>query len=80
MRGLAFVAGLSLVLFTALGALKTVVVPRAVSSFITRALFVYLARLFDWLAALKRRTTVTDAAAEAHTDSHRQHGIDIGIW
>lgn len=37
-------------------------------------------RLFDWLAASKRRTTVDDAEAEARTDAHRAHGIHIGIW
>jgi arylsulfatase A-like enzyme len=37
-------------------------------------------RLFDWLATLKRRTTVSDASVEARTDAHRRHGIDIGIW
>ena len=37
-------------------------------------------RLFDWLATLKRRTTVADAVVRQHTDAHRQHGIDIGIW
>ena len=37
-------------------------------------------RLFDWLATLKRRTTVTDAEVERRTDAHRGHGIHIGIW
>ena len=37
-------------------------------------------RLFDWLAACKRRTTVDDAEVEARTDAHRGHGIHIGIW
>ena len=37
-------------------------------------------RLFDWLADLKRRTTVTDAEVEAGTDTHRSRGIQIGIW
>jgi arylsulfatase A-like enzyme len=37
-------------------------------------------RLLDWLAASKRRTTVDDAGVEAHTDTHRAHGIHIGIW
>jgi arylsulfatase A-like enzyme len=37
-------------------------------------------RLFDWLAASKRRTTVDDAEVEARTDTHRRHGIHIGIW
>ena len=37
-------------------------------------------RLFDWLATRKRRTTATDADVERHTDTHRQHGIHIGIW
>ncbi len=37
-------------------------------------------RLFDWLASLKRRTTVTDERVEARTDAHRAHGIHIGIW
>jgi len=37
-------------------------------------------RLFDWLAALKRRTTVSDGTVEARTDAHRRHGVHIGIW
>jgi arylsulfatase A-like enzyme len=37
-------------------------------------------RLFDWLAAGKRRTTVDDALVEARTDAHRAHGIHIGVW
>jgi len=37
-------------------------------------------RLFDWLATSKRRTTVDDALVEARTDTHRAHGIHIGIW
>jgi arylsulfatase A-like enzyme len=37
-------------------------------------------RLFDWLAARKRRTTVDDAGVEERTDTHRAHGIHIGIW
>jgi len=37
-------------------------------------------RLFDWLATLRRRTTVSDAEVEARTDAHRAHGIHIGIW
>jgi hypothetical protein len=37
-------------------------------------------RLFDWLAAAKRRTTVTDAEVLHRTDGHRRHGIHIGIW
>ena len=37
-------------------------------------------RLFDWLAASKRRTTVDDALVEARTDAHRAHGVHIGIW
>ena len=37
-------------------------------------------RLFDWLASLKRRTTVTEERVEARTDAHRAHGIHIGIW
>jgi arylsulfatase A-like enzyme len=37
-------------------------------------------RLFDWLASLKRRTTVTRDLVEARTDAHRAHGIHIGIW
>ena len=38
------------------------------------------ARLFDWLADLKRRTTVSDAQVEQRTDAHRGHGIHIGVW
>ena len=37
-------------------------------------------RLFDWLADLKRRTTVTDQEVDRRTDAHRAHGIHIGIW
>ena len=37
-------------------------------------------RLFDWLATLKRRTTVADKVVEARTDAHRAHGVHIGIW
>jgi arylsulfatase A-like enzyme len=37
-------------------------------------------RLFDWLAAGKRRTTVDDALVESRTDAHRAHGIHIGVW
>jgi len=37
-------------------------------------------RLFDWLATLKRRATVTDRDVELRTDAHRAHGIHIGIW
>ena len=37
-------------------------------------------RLFDWLATLKRRTTVTDQAVAEATDAHRARGIHIGIW
>lgn len=38
------------------------------------------ARLFDWLAGLKRRTTISDDAIEGRTDRHRAHGVHIGIW
>jgi arylsulfatase A-like enzyme len=38
------------------------------------------ARLFDWLADLKSRTTIDDARVEARTDGHRGHGVHIGIW
>jgi hypothetical protein len=37
-------------------------------------------RLFDWMAAGKRRTTVSDEEVASHTDSHRERGIHIGIW
>jgi arylsulfatase A-like enzyme len=37
-------------------------------------------RLFEWLAGLARRTTVSDAQIEARTDAHRRHGVHIGIW
>ena len=37
-------------------------------------------RLFDWLATLKRRATVTDRDVEQRTDAHRADGIHIGIW
>ena len=37
-------------------------------------------RLFDWIATLKRRTTVNDQAVADATDAHRAHGIHIGIW
>ncbi|MBM3570190.1 MAG: phosphonate monoester hydrolase [Alphaproteobacteria bacterium] len=38
------------------------------------------ARLFDWLATRKRRTTVSDDYVAQRTNRHRQHGIHIGIW
>ena len=38
------------------------------------------ARLFDWLASSKRRTTVSDDDVDRFTDSHRRRGIHIGIW
>jgi arylsulfatase A-like enzyme len=38
------------------------------------------ARLFDWLADLKRRTTASDALVEQRTDAHRGHGVHIGVW
>ena len=38
------------------------------------------ARLFDLLAASRRRTTVTDDEVARRTDGHRRHGIHIGIW
>jgi arylsulfatase A-like enzyme len=37
-------------------------------------------RLFDWLAATKRRVTVSDDEVERRTDGHRRHGVHIGIW
>jgi len=37
-------------------------------------------QLFDWIATLKRRTTVNDQAVGDATDAHRAHGIHIGIW
>jgi len=37
-------------------------------------------RLFDWLAARKRRTTVTDGEVERRTDARRAQGVHIGIW
>ena len=36
--------------------------------------------LFDWLAATRRRVTVSDDEVEHHTDGHRRHGVHIGIW
>jgi arylsulfatase A-like enzyme len=38
------------------------------------------ARLCDWRATRKNRTTMSDAAIEARTDLHRRFGIHIGIW
>lgn len=38
------------------------------------------ARLFDRLAAARRRTTIDDDEVEARTDNHRTRGIHIGIW
>ncbi|MET0202688.1 MAG: sulfatase-like hydrolase/transferase, partial [Casimicrobiaceae bacterium] len=38
------------------------------------------ARLFDMLAASKRRTTVADDEVARRTDGHRRHGVHIGIW
>jgi arylsulfatase A-like enzyme len=37
-------------------------------------------QLFEWLATRKRRTTASDADVERYTDTHRRHGIHIGIW
>jgi hypothetical protein len=48
-RVLVSAAGLAVVLFVAGSAIKTVVVPRAVSSSITRALFIVVRRFFDLL-------------------------------
>jgi len=38
------------------------------------------ARLCDWRATRRNRTTMSDAAIEARTDLHRRFGIHIGIW
>jgi hypothetical protein len=46
----ALVAGVALVLFTVASAIKTVVVPRAISSLITRKLFRTMRRVFNLLA------------------------------
>ncbi len=55
LRVLAFAAGLALVVFTGISALKTVVVPRAVSSAVTRVVFITLRRLFDFVAHERRQ-------------------------
>ncbi len=36
-------------------------------------------RLFDRLATLRHRVTLDDAEIAARTDTHRAHGIHIGI-
>jgi arylsulfatase A-like enzyme len=38
------------------------------------------ARLLDWFAGLKRRTTLTWPEAEARTDSHKRAGVFLGEW
>jgi arylsulfatase A-like enzyme len=38
------------------------------------------ARVFDWMARRRIRTTATDEDVELRTDAHRRHGIEIGIW
>lgn len=55
-----FVAGLVVVLFTMSEALKTVVVPRAVSSVVARAVFVNTRRLFDALVSGRADFAVRD--------------------
>lgn len=60
LRVLAFVAGLAVVLATVLSALQTVVVPRAVSSFITRAVFLSIRRVFDFAAHERRSFAARD--------------------
>ena len=57
---LAFVAGLSLSLATLLSAVRTVVLPRAVGSFITRTLFMISRKLFDQLARPSRSYEARD--------------------
>ena len=57
---LAFVAGLSLALATLLSAVRTVVLPRAVGSVITRTLFVLMRRLFDLVAGPRRSYEARD--------------------
>jgi hypothetical protein len=57
---LAFVAGLGLALATLLSAVRTVVLPRAVGSVITRTLFVLMRRLFDLLAGPNRTYEARD--------------------
>ena len=38
------------------------------------------ARLLDWFAGLKRRTTITWAEAERATDNHKAAGVFFGQW
>ena len=57
-RVVVFLAGLALVLFTMGEALKTVVVPRAVSSVVARLVFVNTRRLFD-VMTIRRRDFAT---------------------
>lgn len=57
---LAVVGGLLLVLWTLLSALKTVVVPRAYVSSLTRTHFVVLRRMFDLLASPRRSFEARD--------------------
>ena len=59
-RVLVFLAGLTIVLFTMSEALKTVVVPRAVSSVITRFVFVNSRRLFDAMTFRSKDFAVRD--------------------
>lgn len=61
LRVLAGVVGAALVVWTVGGAIKTVVLPRAASSLLTRALFIVLRRgVFDRLASPKRSFAFRD--------------------
>src|SRR6516162_8095055 len=58
---LVFLLGLAIVVFTVTEALKTVVVPRAVSSLITRSVFIWLGRVFDRVARLRKDYSFRDS-------------------
>ncbi len=60
LRVIAFAAGASIVVVTALSALKTVVVPRALPSAITRGVFLACRRVFDVLAHERRAFEARD--------------------
>ncbi len=59
-RILIFVVGASLVGWTLLSAIRTVVVPRSYSGVLSRAVFSVLLRLFQFLASERRRFDVRD--------------------
>ncbi len=60
-RALALVAGVVLVVVTLASALRTVVVPRAFPSLLTRAHFLAIRRVFQWIAPAKSSFARRDA-------------------